>query len=294
MNLIQHPHWLGDKNVDFDYLYLPLALKSATISNPNLEVVYINANDSRLNIKGVVELPLVSVEEDLAMLADNYIHLSSNQYLFELHSIQRHFVLRNTMRKLSLDSTYVSEGDVLLLRSFESVLGDIHASDVSALLTEKTCVSTGWVTLEYIEYYCDMVLKIYTTPGLKKGISNIYDDMKNKNQNGGICDMTFCHFINIQAYGFNNQLIVDDICKVRELNSQRVIFDNFLPWLDVGGVKFKSAMCNFNQQLVKKLSIVDGLVFAEGIDGQKVQMSSLHFQGQSKRLMSFYFTNTLC
>jgi hypothetical protein len=293
MDLIQHPHWLGDKKADFDYLYLPLALKAAVTTNPDLNVIYINANDTKLGVAGVTEIPLVSIDEDISRLADSYLHLSTNPFLFELRSIQRHFALRNLMRSHSLQSAFVSEGDVLLLKPFKILYGESCEISASALLTDKVCVSTGWVTLEYVEFLCDLVLTIYSSESLRKGIQQIFDDMQRQGSVGGICDMTFCHFVNIGAYGFNNQLIVKDICTPQEVSGITYMFDNFLPKLNAGGTSFKSSRCSYDKQVIKKLSQNGSELHSETTEGEQIVMSSLHFQGESKRLMGLYFANLL-
>ncbi len=137
-------------------------------------------------------------------------------------------------------------------------------------------------------------MKVYSTENLKQGIAKIYQDMQDNNKQGGICDMTFCHFINIEAYGFKNQLKIGDICAPFHESGQKLIFDNFLPRLDIGGLRLKAGLCNYKKQQIKQLTIDDGIVLAETIDGEYVEMASLHFQGQSKRLISYYFSNALC
>lgn len=297
--VIALPHWLGAKKTQWDEIYLPLSLSSLTKSQPiGREILYIDANkDFAIDAGGrITSLTTESLDsEDIGTLTEKYVHLSTNHHEFELRSILRMFYLRNLFRRLSLKSAFTVESDVLVVKDLSILLAGSDSQHVDAALTGLKCPATAWFTAEYLEYYCDMVLTVYTG-SIIKALSSWYPKYLEKGGLGGICDMTFHSYAIKQEHGFTNSFRLIDSSEPRSHASvdskDFVSFDNMLRTLTLGSHSIQSRIESRSKMPIKSVDFtVSKEVFVTTDEGKRIWMGSLHLQGSTKSLMGRYYTS---
>lgn len=292
MNIIYSPHLFGLKNNSLDSLFVPLSFASVKRSNPKSNIVFLDINKN-IDIK-YKSIDSVNCQKwsipDLETLNKNYLHLSTNSKEFELFCISRFFYIREWMRKTSTKSTFIIETDVLLLRDLHEIVdADIFSSH--AALSEKKCISFGWITEEYVENYCDYVNKIYSTPDLISSLQTSHAAYLEKGGKGGICDMSFCDYINRGAYGADKKYAANDVSKLIVEGNKNSFFDSFIgrdKLLGCPDLKFNMTNSKYDGKLIKDIEFANSECFANSNQG-KIRMNSIHCQGNAKLLMSDYY-----
>lgn len=297
--VIALPHWLGAKKANWDEIYLPLSIASIAKSQPiSREIFYIDANPGfPIHAKG--RISSVATErlesEDINKLIDSYVHLSTNHHDFELRSIIRMLYLRNLMDLLGIESAFTVESDVLVLEDLSIIFSTEKPQGVDAALTALKCPATAWFTRDYLDYYCDMVLKTYTGSLIKK-LSSWFPRYLEKGGKGGICDMTFHGYAIKKEHGFeNNYSIIDSsVPHPTRMNGspEFIAFDNMLRTPSLGEHKIVSEIEPRTNSSVKKVDFDNhGHARVTTETGQRIYMGSIHFQGSTKSLMGRYFAN---
>jgi len=127
--------------------------------------------------------------------ASIYTHLSSNEYKFELISIQRHFILKEWMETMNFSRIFHADADVYL---FTDVTKEFNACyrDCDLLLSSGTGTTyslsghSSYISLDALKGFTDYIFDVYTRPKMLSMIHRVYDKMVSKNAKGGISDMT--------------------------------------------------------------------------------------------------------
>jgi hypothetical protein len=297
--VIALPHWLGAKKTQWDEIYLPLSISSLTKSQPaDREILYIDANDDfAITAGGRSTSVSTSVlgSEDIATFVDSYVHLSTNHHEFELRSILRMFYLRNLFRHLNIKSAFTVESDVLVLQDLSIMLSGFGLVSPDAALTGLKCPATAWFKQGYLEYYCDMVLTVYTGSVIK-ALTSWYPKYLERGGLGGICDMTFHSYAIKQEHGFSNSFVLidssDPIPDFSPGHNESLSFDNMLRTLSLGSHGIQSAIEPRSKMPIKSVHFDgDRRAFVLTEEGQRIWMGSLHLQGSTKGLMGRYYTD---
>lgn len=288
--IVFSPHVFGLKKNSLDELYAPLSISSAEKTNPRSRIYFLNPPNSAARSFGprisVVDCSSVSNANCLSLLESSYVHLSTNRLDFELFCISRFFHLRDFFRAESLESAITIETDVLLFQDVEQAL-HLYSPTPNVMLSDNKCISLGLITLEYLEYWCDFVLGIYTSPAYLDKLKSYYSSYSAGGKKGGICDMSFCDYINKGQFEADLGFRSANMSKmVSEASGSLFMFDNFIsrPHAESG-------------QVVQMISseVSGGLIkdfFFEGnnlytfVNNSPCRMGSLHFQGNAKLLMA--------
>ena len=293
--IIYSPHLIGLKKNSLDYLFVPLSFASAIKTNPGTDIYFLNVNDNYTpDIKG---LNVVDVRESYTTSTEGikkiYQHLSSNHEVFELFCIERFFVIRDFMASNGMKSAFLIETDVLLLQNLNSVFSNADFFCFNrTYLSEKKCISLAHVTFEYIQHYCDFVTDCYTNITKFSKIESYFKAYQNKGAKGGICDMTFCDYINKGLFGAKKEMIVDNMSGVFSMTNDSYFFDSFIGRDHIidSDLKINMHQSYVDEKRIKKISFENRKATVNTTIGD-LELCSIHCQGNAKALMSDYFVN---
>lgn len=290
--IIVSPHTFGIKS-EMDKIFLPLMLSSIKKTNKNARIIFPNPNDFKLSIAGIEEYPISGLEiEGLSEFKKAYIHLSSNPSQFESACFERFFILRHIARKFGIDKFYTIESDCLLLKPIDDISKALKFSADEPALTDEQCISTAYLTYDFLDRFCEGVLKAYQT-------SKILEQMRlwfleySKSHSGGVCDMTFCKSMKTGWFG-QEKIIMNNFSSLYGNDAKLHFFDNFFHKNSIlsDPRKFIMDINIFTENYsLKRYQILDGELFTSLDDGSRVQMSSLHFQGNNKKVMGVIYSN---
>lgn len=293
LDIVILPHTFGMKNPS-DFIFVPLMVDSLLRSNKNSKVTFLNPNKFSLDIAAIEEFPYDDSQIDgVAELSRSYVHLSTNARDFELFCIKRFFILRQYMIESELKSCLVVETDLLFFDSF-SLLPFVSLQSPNVFLSDRKCISTALVSLEFLNSFCEGVLNIYKNKDLLAKLTNWYEGYNKSGGRGGICDMTFCDYIRNGQYEFECREI-EDFSQISLLDGSCLLFDSFIGRKSHTGYSgnFLMEHSPFDQKEIKKITFERGLANAYLDNSNMIRMGSLHFQGSAKLLMGSYYTRWL-
>ena len=295
--IIYSPHKIGLKKNSLDYLFVPLSMSSVVKSNPNAEVFFLNVNDNYpITIPGVTDVDAKSFYSAACQpIREVYKHLSTNQADFELFCMERFFVLNTFMQENAIDRAFLIETDVLLFDDLNSYL-DVNDGLDSSLtyLSESKCISLAYVTRDYLNYYCNYIIDCYSNSEKFSKIEAFYARYREKGGMGGICDMTFCDYINKGMYGADRKFQTRNMSKAYKNSSGEArLFDSFIgrDFILDEDTKIKMTNSYIDNKRIKKIEYFDCAPFCTYLDDNTVKMASLHCQGNVKGLMADFFVN---
>nr|WP_320136355.1 hypothetical protein [uncultured Amphritea sp.] len=295
--IIYSPHKMGLKNNSLDCLFVPLSFSSTVKSNPDTNVYFLNVNDNySVSTPGIIDVDVRGFySKACGPIRKSYKHLSTNQPDFELFCMERFFVIKEFMKKEKIDKAFLVETDVLIFENLNDFLNAEGGIDSSKnYLSERKCISFGFITISYLEYYCDFITDCYNDDEKFNKIKAYYQRYREKGNSGGICDMTFCDYINNGAYGAKKEYKVSNISDFFCSESGDVsVFDSFIGRDFILNYEKKIIMTEsyIDNKRIKKVVVSGGKPFIKFTDGSSVKLASLHCQGNAKKLMSDYYVN---
>ncbi len=287
------PHAFGMKNPS-DLIFVPLMVDSLLRCNKNSKITFLNPNEFLINISPVKEFSYKDSEVDgVTELTGSYVHLSTNARDFELFCIKRFFVLRHYMMIKKIQSCFVVETDLLFFDSFKS-LPNYFTENSSVFLSDHKCISTAFISIDFLNSFCNGVINFYKNNEYIKKLTNWFDNYSKSGGRGGICDMTFCDYIRRGQYDFD-QIKIEDFSKIYTIAGALASFDSFIGRTSHTGCSgtFLMEQSPYDKKTIKKIIFRDGLAYAYLDDFTAVRMGSLHFQGSAKSLMGNYYTRWL-
>jgi len=296
--IIYSPHKIGLKRNSLDYLFVPLSFSSVVKSNPTADVYFLNVNDNfPVSTPGITDVDATQFYSKACKpIRDCYKHLSTNQADFELFCMERFFVLKEFMAANAIDKAFLVETDVLVFEDLNSFIGcEGGISPEKSYLSENKCISLGYVTLAYLEYYCNYIVSCYCDIEKFAKIESFYHKYREKGGMGGICDMTFCDYINKGMYGAERQYATENISKIfKKCTGQDYIFDSFIGRDFIIDLEAKIVMTEsyIDKKIIKDISFENGKPFVSFDDNIRLQLASLHCQGNAKGLMADFYVNT--
>lgn len=293
--IIYSPHKIGLKKNSLDFLFVPLSLSSVVKSNPNTDIYFLNVNENYpITVPGVNDVDVTGFyKKSCGPIRDSYKHLSTNQPEFELFCMERFFVLKDFMISNSIESAFLVETDVLIFENLNDFLSVKDGIDKdSVFLSEKKCISLGYVTLKYLEYYCQYIIDCYCDPEKFGKIDGFYKSYREKGGMGGICDMTFCDYINKGMFGAKKEFSSKNMSAVYSNQfGEEMLFDSFIgrDFILERDDKFIMAESYIDNKKIKNVKFSEGRPYVTDETGTKIRLASLHCQGNAKGLMADYF-----
>jgi hypothetical protein len=290
--IIVSPHTFGIKS-EMDKIFLPLMLSSIKKTNKDARIVFPNPNDFKLSLSGVEEYPLMGLKIDgLSEFKKAYVHLSSNPSQFESACFERFFILRHISKKFGIDNFYTIESDCLLLKPIDDMCKALKLKKSEPVLTDEQCISTAYLTYDFLDKFCEGVLRAYQTSKILEQMTSWFLEYS-KSNSGGVCDMTFCSAMKTGWFG-QEKIAMHNFSTLYNKEGELHFFDNFFHKNSIFSDPRKFFMDKnlFTENYpIKKYEIVSGEIFTQLDDGSRVQMSSLHFQGNNKKIMGIIYSN---
>lgn len=248
----------------FNHDYLPISLWKARETNPNSEIFLIG-DSWNAHFGGFVTHVLkekYSKEADL--FAKNFVNFSTNPSDFELVCLQRWMVLEQFLREKNFEKCLYLDSDVLL---FDSISSDAFRFSNYGMTIAGISGHTNFIQNRMVlSEFCDWIKLSYSTSSKIKGTKEKYLEFRKYNEAGGISDMTY-------------------FTEFREKFPEKI--------LDIGNPiegKMFDITITYTKGLqsnsgLKELDWRSGKPFAKTLNGEEIEMRSIHFQGNSKHLM---------
>lgn len=212
--------------------------------------------------------------ERYVRFTENYVHMSSNPYVFELNCFRRFFVsyefaIRNNIREfMMLDS------DLLAFVNFSDI--DFQGCDAAFSMPYDQS-NYIWTASPHCSYWTIDALDDflnYLTYAYNEGISQLEEKWKYNHDNhmpGGICDMTLLYLWAQSDSGFH----IYNTAQIRN----NAVFDHFLSVSE--GYRQGDFQRNRYCEM-KKLKFEQGIPYFLYKDGQWIRTYTIHAQGRSK------------
>lgn len=299
MNIIFRPHFFGGKNNDYDKTFVPMSLKSVLKYNPD-SIIYFISNDKNFmenifpsNIPDKLKCYLFEdfEDENTQFFDKNYVHLSTNQFLFEKYAILGYFYIYNLMLKFNLNEAIIIESDVLIFCNLNEIFSkyfDIINND--AILSKKNIICSSYVKKIYLENFVNTTIKMFSDKDVLNYLKKIFSTMKS----GGICDMTINNWINnenlynglfTKLNSENKKINIEELSVILPDHSY---FDGQLSRLDCENIFFDSEE-NKTVGKIKKIYNINNQPYFK-YNEQFIKCNSIHFQGAKKLIMpELYF-----
>jgi len=244
--------------------YLPISLWKARQSNPDSEIYLIgdvqNAHFGAI-VSHVYQSRFFKKANEFAKKFKNF---SSNPHHFELICLQRWMVLEEFMKAKNISSCLYIDSDVLL---FDDIQSDARRFSDFGMTVAGISGHTNFVNgLTTLPAFCGYIENSYTDENSIDILSQKYLKFKETHTAGGISDMTM-----FTEFREANPGKVLDIAEPLAAK----IFDITITYTK--GVRSENG--------IKKIEWKAGIPFAETTENEKVELRSLHFQGESKSMM---------
>ena len=260
--------------------------------NPNCEINIITDFSELKNIFNSDKIIIHSLDDyktdDIAWVSQNYIHLSTNPYQFELNSIIRFFYLRNFCKKNQIFDFFYNEPDVLV---FSDVIEDnknIKSKNYVTTLIHGLGGGVNFIdnNIGVLEKFCEIVVNTYSNPQISpyafqmdKQIICHDNNIKNNIPAGGVCDMYFWMWYK------NNK---DNVLKDMDINDNGIFLQTCIHMgmndPIYGLYKWKYEWCDKLSLNIKTLNFENNKCFGE-YENEKVQIKYLHFHGNRKLII---------
>lgn len=248
----------------FNHSYLPISLWKARETNPHSEVFLLGDHWNAHFGAWVHHLHQQSFSHRAAELARRFVNFSTNPAAFELICLQRWFMLLEFMEKMNLDACLYLDSDVLL---FSDVEADAQRFSSYGMTVAGISGHTNFIQKrDTLANFCDWISNAYISDQKIREADLKYKEFLKYHNAGGISDMTY-------------------FTEFREAFPETI--------LDIGQPmegKMYDITVTYTQGLreengIKKLEWCDGIPIVQNPAGEKIQMQSLHFQGDSKKYM---------
>ena len=295
MNIIFRPHFFGGKNNNFDDIFVPMSLKSVLKYNPKNTIYFISNDKNFLQKNFPMEAPTnlkcylfeEFEDENTKEFDKNYIHLSTNQLLFEKWCILSYFYIYNLMCKFNIDEVIVVETDVLIFCNLEETfVKNYNLIESDAILYDKHTMASSFCKKIYFETFINSALKMYSDIIILKNIKNIKSNLENNKINGGICDMTINDWINYNKINFKNMNNLKKDINITELSL--ILEDNSFFDEKITKIEYQDKLFDFEDNKrdgkIKKIYNINNQPYFK-YDDKFIKCNSIHFNGDRKKLI---------
>jgi hypothetical protein len=275
-------------------LYLNLAIKQAKHYNNDVILIGDGSNKKMCIDNGVLHYDLDSFANQLSdKFRTVYEHMSSNSFAFEYLCFDRWFLLLELMKREKLRSVLHIDSDVMIYDNvpmlFKNMVNRYSSGYCIAQQRYEeykwdASAHTSFWKLEALEKFCLFILDEY---------QNKTDELRKKwnwhheqHIAGGICDMNLLYLFYLQ-----NE---DSVINLTAVTADDITFDNNInnsSNLYPEEYRMGKSLLFFK---VKQLEMINFKPVGENLVlGKKVRFGSLHFQGEAKNLMFYFFQNKL-
>lgn len=247
-----------------NHSYLPISLWKARETNPKSDVILLGDGQNAHLGSMVHHFHHSRFSKRANELGKVFVNFSTNPSDFELICLQRWLILLEFMEESQIDQCLYLDSDVLL---FDEMAGDAQRFQNYGMTVAGISGHTNFIQKrDVLARFCRHILNAYTQPDAIAFLEDKYKAFRLSHQAGGISDMTF-----FTEFRSANPNLVLDISEPIEGK----MFDITITYTH--GVKSENG--------IKKLTWEENRPFAESLSGDKLEMRSLHFQGDSKRYM---------
>ncbi|MFC5408425.1 hypothetical protein ACFPMF_03840 [Larkinella bovis] len=265
--------------------YLEFTLRQAAFSNPN-SPIYLLGDDQNNRFPFLIHRQIDAYENpDSDYFKKVYEHYSPNHYDYELFCFIRWYLVRELMKREGFSEVFVADSDVMIYANITEYISQTGLRNTIAAFNigsdyqwvRSASGHSSYWTWEGIELFCKLAADLYTEPRLRTFMEQIRSEKIIKNDRAGISDMT-------ALYVFYEQ----EKARIRNLSECR------------DDTAFDHNICmatNFNLDEYefglgqKKVVIKKGYPVAYNrLLKKEIRLHTLHFQGNSKKLIHRYFT----
>lgn len=241
--------------------YLAPVLRQLRLFNPTSRICLIS--DESTTIYDFVEHYDINLYSDgLRRFEDIYKHMSSNPYKYELFCFQRWFVINDFVKAHQIQDFLCLDSDVLFYSNVDDIFKRYIGYDFT--ICNKLGPGCSLFNAHSIKSFCDYMTSMYTSSSCLNKMNNLYKEITEKKQLGGICDMTafIWYQENVDCHVVDIAIPVDGAC-----------FDGCITW--PVGFEMENGL--------KKIYWKDNLPYGKLVsDNSFIQFYCLHFQGRSK------------
>ncbi|EOR93973.1 hypothetical protein ADIARSV_2807 [Arcticibacter svalbardensis MN12-7] len=223
------------------------------------------------------KIPFVKHEmmEQYSATADKfakiYEHMSSNPYQFELGCFQRWFIINEFVKQKGIEHFLYLDSDVMLFCNVKEVFNHFLPYDFTISQAHSPHITL--FNSASLDRFCNYITELYSKPEYIARFKLSYQEFKDANRLGGICDMF--------AFSLYQQDVSDHVKEISE-PSGAYYFDSNINESD--GFEMKAGL--------KKVYWKNNLPYAKTTGGESyVQLYALHFQGAAKSQVSRYALN---
>jgi len=199
--------------------------------------------------------------------------------------------LRHVLRLYKIKSFYTIESDSLVFERINLIHENLNFPDNKTLLADKKCISIGYLTEDFLENFCEGVLRAYKSAHIVNYMKGWFDDWVANDNLGGICDMSFCKSLTTGWLG-QEIMEIDDFGTPYVINNKKRVFDTFIindTLLDHDERKIIMTTSQFDGTPLKKVNHDNNGSYICFEDGERVYLNSIHCHGPIKKLMSYLF-----
>ena len=264
--------------------HLDLSINQARHFNPNEKIYLLGDQANKGVFDQVTHLEITDTSKLLSKFEEAYKHASTNSFEFEYNCFKRWFLLLEFMRTNSIDWVCTLDSDFMLFDSmqqyFDKYLYQTHYLAALCIPDQKFSdlrwTASGHIAFVkrlFLEEFCHFVLDIYTKN---------FDQLENKiqfhkrnNLPGGICDMTLLYlFYEKNKKNIYNLLNVAD----------NHVFDH-----NINTSANKETEEFATKDGFKEFTLKNSKPYAFNNKGLKIYFRGLHFQGNAKKEMIYYY-----
>lgn len=251
--------------------YLKFALAQAQFSNPHSDIILIGDNSNQHYSETYKHWLIHDYSLSATEFSSRYLHLSTNNYDFELFCFQRWFILYDFIVAQEIKAPFVYlDSDVLIMTNVREQV-DLFMTFSMTVSRDVGPQYSFFRSASVLKELCNLMISFYMDKNLSEGLKGKYlTYFTNLKKPGGICDMTL-----INEYRMLNKDLVIDLCQI--INNET--YDHNLNLSD--GFLMKGCF--------KKLTRMNNRVMGQlASTKEKVFFKGLHFQGAAKLIMHRY------
>jgi hypothetical protein len=247
--------------------YLKYSLKQAKYFNPG-STIYLIGDKKNGRYPFVTHILASNFEAETNALTNIYKHRSTNDAKYELNCFLRWIYIKAFCKAKDIEAFIYLDSDVLVFQDFSKIAPLLNKCQIA-----NTCSWTGMPAFTYFNNYKaisdfgDYLIYSYSDKTAIAKMENWYRSYSDSGLMGGVSDMILFH----QYFqGHPNETL-----KVDLVNNQFAI-----------DVSINNADGYETEGGVKKIYWKNNLPYCKNLtSGQLVRFATLHYQGNSKKLM---------
>ena len=233
--------------------------------------IYLLGDGSNINSPFVKHIMMEQYSTTAIEFEKIYKHMSSNSYEFELGCFQRWFIINEFVKERGIEHFVCLDSDVLLFCNVSEVFSHFVSYDFT--VSQQHSPHITLFSRESLDRFCNYLRDLYTKPDYINRFKLSYQEFKDENRQGGICDMF--------AFSLYPKDISDNIKELSDLSGD-FFFDNNMNEEDE--LEMENGL--------KKIYWKNGLPYAKTLhSGLDIRLYGMHFQGGAKAKVSKYVLN---